>query len=224
MPQLPDSFFPVASNSSLFLYLMIFEFAIFEIYLFGSIALWFLAILTYSYYKIGRDFEVTTDALDRNAFKPLGDLVLKACVFLSILVSIAMPILVSIVLNYSKTGLTASIGAWGLLLVALSIIIFFFLPQYFLHSGIVRAKTRRFEGLLELQGKYEQQIQIKSRETSPKIDEIAQLATISSYFIQTYNEIEKIAEWPFGLTTVLKLITSALIPIGSFVIQSMDLF
>ena len=62
-PNIPDSNFPVSSNSALFIFVTIGEFSFFMLYLLGAIGFWFAICLIKTYYVIGTKFKMRIPAL-----------------------------------------------------------------------------------------------------------------------------------------------------------------
>jgi hypothetical protein len=227
-PNIPDSNFPVSSNSVLFIFITITEFSFLMLYLLGAVGFWFAICLIRAYYLISAEFKMRIPPLERKPLKELSSFLGLTSFLLAITETTVLPTLLYVLIFYSSIEYALYLGSLGLSAVVLFIIMLFFVPQYFLHRSIVDAKERRLTIIQKEYSEHETELfemldSLENAETENKYmkksEQISELANLNSYLIYAYDEADRISGWMFDAESLVKLVASVLIPVIAFLLQ-----
>jgi len=225
---IPDRFFPVSGSSPVFVYYAFVEFSAFCLYLLCSLGFWFLLIATNLFRKL-ENFELRLRALRASSqLYELPGVVFKATIYLFTVMSIALPSLTHIVLQYKQFRVGLWAGSIGLGSVYAVLLVLASMAQYVFHRLIIKAKYRRLD---EISDTFERiQVRIEAfpngfLEGEAGLKELGELVNLNSYLLEVYHDTPKtVREWLFDLRNLGQLFASGLIPIASFISLVISLF
>lgn len=224
----PDSLFPVARSSVLFIFVAYVEISIFMVYLLGSVGLWCLVVITTAFKKLKRY------NLKFNALRPSSNLnelskALFTGTFLQFLVySTIAPFIFYLSLEYSELEVILWLGTIGIGSAYMALLTLTVSTQNSIHSLLVKAKYRRLDEIADAFTRHQHRIEefpggFSDGENG--LQELKEIVGLNSYLMRVYEDTDqKIKTWLIDLTSIGKLFASSLIPIATFVSLVVALF
>lgn len=218
MPKMPNPLFPVNPCSPLWIYSSIVEFSIeICIFLFG-IGFWIGINTIFLYRRIGKDPAFSIDPLDPDkcgGLKPLSKIILEGTVMYSVGVAFTFSVIwfsVYYYLQYFSAIFIFPILFEGT--VVFSTLLFFFLPQYFIHNLLSRRKD---SFLLDVRKKSLKFIDELKREKENK--ERHGYFEEGLFWLALADQVGGMHTWPFDIFILLKGVGSSAISIATFIVK-----
>ena len=218
MPKMPNTLFPVNPYSPLWIYSSIVEFSI-EIctFLFG-IAIWIGINTILLYKKMGKDPTFSIDPLYPDScggFKPLSKIILEGTVMYSVCITMTFSVISYSLYHYSQDF--SAIFIIPILVegtVVFTILLFFFIPQYFIHNLLSRKKD---SFLIDVRKKSLKLIEELKREKEKK--ERHDYFEEGLFWLALADQVGRMHTWPFDIFILLKGVGSLAIPIATFIVK-----
>lgn len=160
----------------------------------------------------GKDFFNPIAEDRRGGFGSLGTLGVWSSFMAGVTPGVAVPIL----FIGLKTTYERAISVGLLFFLIICIVLFFFVPIYYVHRAM---ETSRKLQIRELEGTYEAKFNdFLKRVENGKITEITE--TLSMLALKgIYDDITTISDWPVNYLAVLEVITSAILPVLSYLVK-----
>ncbi len=223
----PNLLFPFSGYSPVFIYAVFIELCVFMLHLLSATGYWILFTLTLSARKLSQLSSINYNLVDAHSLHYLSNIILKLCFMLLVIIASAMPGVAYVVFWFKNIPLSLFLGTvFAMVLPTLALALSFFGPTYYLHVMLVAAKERRILNLKEGIYLCEEMLQKRVKELSLsdklRIDPNDEnLLKLINHFRERLVETQNEPDWPFNLSSFLKLSGSSMLPVVAFFAQEM---
>jgi hypothetical protein len=219
---LPNKLFPFPGYLPAFIYTVFIELCIFMLYLLGATGFWLLYVFTKAAAKLSRTESVDYTLVDQESMNLLSNTILRLCLFLLIIIASAMPGVAFIVFSFKNSPLVLALGImFGMVLPTTGLILSFFAPNYYMHRMLAEAKSRQMlclkeqiricEGILQ-----KRIIEMSNTSTATHHPDDENLLRLIQFLRDRLAETQRASDWPFNLSSILKLAAASMLPITTF--------
>jgi len=213
----PNKLFPYPGYVPAFLYAVFVELCLVMLHLLGATGFWLLYVFTTAARELSKLKSVKNDLVHQESMKYLSDTVLRLCSYLFVIIASAMPGVAYVVFSFKSLYLVLFLGIlFGVALPTVGLTLSFFVPIYYLHTMMAKAKKNR---LLELRRDI-RSCEQKSREHRASFaEECDELQKHCKDLREKYLKTQRESVWPFDTSSLLKLFASSMLPILTFSAQ-----
>ena len=218
----PNDLFPFPAYVPAFLYTLFLELSFLMMHQLGATGFWLLYVFTTTARRLGRLESANYGRIDEESMMPLGNIVLRLCFFLLVIISSAMPCVAYVVFSFRQFPIVLALGiVWGLALPTLGLILSFFGPTYYLHKVLCKAKDdqlRFLKGQIEVcEGMIHERVSKMTASNPTSLPQDGEkLLAVSRFLRERLTEARNRSVWPFNLSTIVKLSASGMLPIVTF--------
>ncbi len=186
-PHVPDELFPFKSTSILFLYVSLFEFTLLCLGFLGA-GFWIGIRLIQTFRKMSSLLSYKINPFAPNTeLIPISRFVFASCFIILIALMIFYPAAIYILYVYGPTSYGYILGAGGVTFELIMIIIFYILPQYYIHLGMERVKNNNLSEIGKKITDYKELIDKENKTEKIKYN----MVLLEERFINYYVEIKK---------------------------------
>jgi hypothetical protein len=219
----PSSLFPFPGFSPVFIYAVFIEFCIAMLYLLGATGYWLLYTLTISARALSRLSSIDYTLVDGHSLQYLSNIVLRLCFLLMVIIGSAMPGVAYVVFSFGSAGITVLGTTFGMALPTVALALCFFGPTYYLHNMLVTAKNKRIK-------LFKDQIRLCEDVLKSRVEELSHsgraldstdenLVKLISFLRESLAQAQNEPDWPWNLSSLIKLSGSSMIPVAAFFAQ-----
>jgi hypothetical protein len=228
MPTMPNSLFPVAPLSLVWLYVAIIEFNLIMLPLFG-VAIWLGVVIMSVSKDIGRRLKISLEPIspDRaGGLVSFSEVLLKGVFMYSLLLILLIPMFIFLVHDLGSTSpLMSLIPITGLTIAIVTICVFFLAPQYYVHNILDEEKKKHLSQVSREVNDVLSDIRSALTVSPPSSDiPSQQLALVSLQLTTLFEQVEKMKTWPSTLWIAAKAISSLLLILLTFFINQFLVF
>jgi hypothetical protein len=192
------------------------------LFMLGATGFWLLYVFTRAAAQLSQTKSVDYTLVDEESMRCLSGTILRLCLFLLVIIASAMPGVAFVVFSFKNAPLIFGLGiTFGMVVPTVGLVLSFFVPTYYLHLIMAEAKSKQMLRLKEqiriCEGFLQKRILYMSNVGPDKFNsDDDNLLRLIQFLRERMVETQRASDWPFNLSSILKLTGASMLPIMSF--------